>query len=68
MLEKGEQETLPAEIMTVQIGVVKDYVTNCPADRVLTNITIIDDAMEDLQKSLQAHIGKLSLQIGRAHV
>jgi len=62
MLEKGEVETLPAEVKTVQIGAVIDYVTGCPADRVLTNITLIDDAMEEIQTAIQQHVGLLAKQ------
>ena len=49
---------LPPEI---SIAVV-DYVTNCPADRVLTNITLIDAEIEKIQQALKPYLTSLGTQ------
>jgi hypothetical protein len=51
---------LPLEPVTV--GVLIDYVSNCPADRVLTNITLIDAELDKIESALKPYVTQLGIQ------
>lgn len=53
------QEPLPLQPVTIA---VLDYVKDCPADRVLTNILLIDEQMDSIQRSISPHMTSLTMQ------
>lgn len=53
------QEPLPLQPVTIA---VLDYVKDCPADRVLTNILLIDEQMEKIQRGVSPHLSSLTMQ------
>jgi len=53
------KELLPPE--PVQIAVL-DYVKDCPANRVLTNILLIDEQMQSIQQAVSPHLSSLTMQ------
>ena len=64
MSTKDEQKSLnknPLPPQAVSIAVL-DYATNCPAERVLTNILLIDEQLERIQNAVQPHLTSLTMQ------
>jgi Na+/phosphate symporter len=59
---KQEQKSLQENPLPVTIGTVIDYVTNCPADKVLTSITRIDDEIDTIQQAVQPYLTALQMQ------
>jgi hypothetical protein len=53
------QEPLPLQPVTIA---VLDYEKNCPADRVLTNILLIDEQIQSIQQAVSPHITALNMQ------
>jgi hypothetical protein len=51
----------PPPPQPVSIAVV-DYEKNCPADRVLTNILLIDEQIDRIQAAVKPHLTALTMQ------
>ena len=55
-------DPLPLDLTPLKQVAVIDYVTNCPADRVLTSIVMIDEEMDKIQSALRPFLQSLSTQ------
>jgi hypothetical protein len=53
------KEPLPLQPVTIA---VLDYEKNCPADRVLTNILLIDEQIQSIQNAVSPHLTALNMQ------
>ncbi len=59
--ERKSLKESPLPPQAVSIAVL-DYETNCPAERVLTNILLIEEQMINIQKAIQPHLAALTMQ------
>ena len=67
MNAKAEQKSLNSEPLPLDLTPLKqvaviDYVSNCPADRVLTSIVMIDEEIQRIQNALRPYLQDLSTQ------
>ena len=62
MTTKEESKELTQEPLPVTVGVMLDYVTNCPAERVLSHILLIDEETEKIRQALTPYLAKLESQ------
>jgi hypothetical protein len=59
--EKKDMKYEPLPAQPVSIAVV-DYEKNCPAERVLASILLIDEHMQRIQEAIQPHLTSLTMQ------
>jgi len=60
--ERKDLTANPLPLEPVTVGVLIDYVSNCPADRVLTNITLIDAELDKIESALKPYVTQLGIQ------
>ncbi len=56
------QNPIPLDLKPLQSVAIIDYVTNCPADRVLTSIVLIDEQVGKIQEALAPYLKNLGEQ------